>query len=144
MHDLGPKSYTGEDSCEFHVHGGPAVISSILRSIGNIPGCRMAEPGNFAKNSCSEFIIDCMIVGEFTKKAFLNGKMDLTEVDGLSDLISAETEMQRMQAVNQLDGSLGALYESWRDRIAKVCCFRMRRNCKTIFYRIQNTAFYFN
>ena len=54
--------------------------------------------------------------GEFTKRAFLNGKMDLTEVDGLSDLIAAETEMQRIQAVNQLDGSLGKLYESWRDR----------------------------
>jgi len=60
------------------------------------------------------------LTGEFTKRAFLNGKMDLTEVDGLSDLISAETEMQRIQAINQLGGSLGRLYESWRDRIAKV------------------------
>ncbi|ODN03538.1 tRNA modification GTPase GTPBP3, mitochondrial [Orchesella cincta] len=97
----GPKSFTGEDSCEFHVHGGPAIITTLLRSIGNVPGCRMAEPG------------------EFSKRAFLNGKMDLTEVEGLGDLISAETEMQRAQALNQMSGSLGSLYESWRDRIAK-------------------------
>lgn len=58
--------------------------------------------------------------GEFSKRAFLNGKMDLTAVEGLGDLISAETEMQRAQALNQMSGSLGSLYESWRDRIAKV------------------------
>ncbi|CAG7817534.1 unnamed protein product [Allacma fusca] len=97
----GPKSYTGEDSCEFHVHGGPAVIHALLRNIGSFKGCRMAEPG------------------EFTKRAFLNGKMDLTEVDGLGDLISSETEMQRVQALNQMTGSLGKLYESWRNDIAK-------------------------
>ncbi len=59
-------------------------------------------------------------LGEFSKRAFLNGKMDLTAVEGLGDLISAETEMQRAQALNQMSGSLGSLYESWRDRIAKV------------------------
>jgi tRNA modification GTPase len=59
-------------------------------------------------------------LGEFTKRAFLNGKMDLTEVDGLADLIAAETEMQRVQALQQMDGSLSRIYESWRDRIAKV------------------------
>ena len=66
------------------------------------------------------FFLAFRVVGEFTKRAFLNGKMDLTEIDGLSDLISAETEMQRLQALNQMSGSLGKLYESWRDGIAKV------------------------
>jgi tRNA modification GTPase len=59
-------------------------------------------------------------LGEFTRRAFLNNKMDLTEVDGLGDLIAAETEMQRVQALNQMSGSLAKLYEAWRNRIAKV------------------------
>lgn len=60
------------------------------------------------------------ITGEFSRRAFLNGKMDLTSIEGLGDLITAETEMQRVQALNQMSGSLGSLYESWRDRLAKV------------------------
>lgn len=59
-------------------------------------------------------------VGEFTRRAFLNGKMDLTEVDGLGDLMTAETEMQRIQALNQMEGSLGKIYHTWRDTISKV------------------------
>lgn len=74
-------------------------------------------------------------LGEFSKRAFLNGKMDLTAVEGLGDLISAETEMQRAQALNQMSGSLGSLYESWRDRIAKVySIFFFLRNSKCAFH----------
>lgn len=79
-HDtIGPKSYTGEDSCEFHVHGGVAVISSILTALGTLPKLRLAQPG------------------EFTRRAFYNGKVDLIEVEGLADLLNAETEAQRKQ-----------------------------------------------
>lgn len=78
---LGPNSYTGEDSFEFQVHGGEAVISSILTALSSQPDLRIAEPG------------------EFTKRAFYNGKIDLTEVEGISDLIAAETEIQRKQVV---------------------------------------------
>lgn len=78
MHS-GPKSFTGEDCCEFQVHGGLAVISSILNGLQNVPNLRPAEPG------------------EFTRRAFNGGKLDLTEVEGLSDLLQAETEMQRRQ-----------------------------------------------
>lgn len=104
-----PKSYTGQDSCEFIVHGGLAVILAFLRCIGSFQGCRMAEPG------------------EFSKRAFLNGKIrNLTEIDGLHDLIMAETELQRAQAVNQMRGALGNVYESWKDQILKV------GSCKTV------------
>ena len=97
----GPDSFSGEDSGEFQVHGGPAVVAAMLEALSGIPGLRMAEPG------------------EFTYRSFLNGKMDLTAVEGLADLISAETESQRRQALRQGEGRLGALYESWRKRIVK-------------------------
>lgn len=96
-----PASFTGEDSVEFHVHGGPAVVSALLAAICKVPGCRQAEPG------------------EFTKRAFLNGKFDLTEVEGLGDLIHAETEAQRRQALRQLDGELGQLYRRWTELLTK-------------------------
>ena len=97
----GPRSFTGEDIAEFHIHGGPAVVASILRAIGDFDGTRMAEPG------------------EFSKRAFLNGKMDLTAAEGLTDLIDAETEAQRCQARRQASGALGALYEAWRERLMR-------------------------
>lgn len=75
----GPASFTGEDCCEFQVHGSLAVIAAMLDALGNVPGLRPAKPG------------------EFTKRAFFGGKFDLTEVDGLADLIHAETEAQRKQ-----------------------------------------------
>ena len=74
---------------EFHVHGGPAVIAAMLRVLAARPGLRLAEPG------------------EFTRRAFLAGKMDLTEAEGIADLIAAETEAQRRQAIRQADGELG-------------------------------------
>ena len=76
----GPASYTGEDVAELHVHGGRAVIEAVLAALGAIDGLRLAEPG------------------EFTRRAFLNGKLDLTAAEGIADLIDAETEAQRRQA----------------------------------------------
>lgn len=98
----GPKSFTGEDSCEFQIHGGPAVISSVLSSLSNIQNFAPAEPG------------------QFTKRAFHAGKLDLTEVEGLGDLIHAETELQRKQALLQMEGTLSRLYNSWRGTLIRV------------------------
>lgn len=94
-----PYSFTGEDQAELHIHGGLAVRSAVLHSLSQISGCRAAEPG------------------EFTKRAFLNGRMDLSRVEGLADLIDAETEAQRRQALRQLEGRLGGLVETWRERL---------------------------
>nr|CAB3251370.1 tRNA modification GTPase GTPBP3, mitochondrial-like [Phallusia mammillata] len=96
-----PSSFTGEDMCEFQVHGGPAVIASVLDALSSIEGLRPAE------------------AGDFTKRAFLNDKLDLTEVEGLGDLIHAETEGQRRQAVHQMEGSLSSLYQTWTKQILK-------------------------
>ncbi|XP_028569714.2 5-taurinomethyluridine-[tRNA] synthase subunit GTPB3, mitochondrial [Podarcis muralis] len=97
----GPGSFTGEDSAEFHVHGGPAVVSGVLKALGCLPLLRLAEPG------------------EFTKRAFQNGKLDLTAAEGLGDLIHAETESQRRQALRQMEGDLGRLYRRWSDTLTK-------------------------
>ncbi|GJD61305.1 tRNA uridine-5-carboxymethylaminomethyl(34) synthesis GTPase MnmE [Methylobacterium frigidaeris] len=98
----GPGTATGEDMAELHLHGGPAVRAAVLRSLGAIPGLVPAEPG------------------AFTRRAFLNGRMDLTAVEGLADLIDAETEAQRRQAVRQLDGVLGRAVEGWRASLLDV------------------------
>ena len=92
----GPKSETGEDMAELQVHGGRAVVAGVLGAIGSIEGCRLAEPG------------------EFARRAFENGKLDLTGVEGLADLIDAETAAQRRQALRQADGALARLYGGWR------------------------------
>jgi tRNA modification GTPase len=94
-----PRSFTGEDQAELHIHGGPAVRSAALRTLGGVAGCRVAE------------------AGEFTRRAFLNGRMDLSSVEGLADLIDAETEAQRRQALRQLEGALGVVVEAWRGRL---------------------------
>lgn len=95
----GPHSATGEDVAEFHVHGGRAVIAAMFDALGAIDGLRPAEPG------------------EFTRRAFENGKLDLTEAEGLDDLIHADTDRQRRQALRHLKGLLGAKAESWRQQI---------------------------
>ncbi|TYO61931.1 tRNA uridine-5-carboxymethylaminomethyl(34) synthesis GTPase MnmE [Bradyrhizobium hipponense] len=95
----GPASATGEDVAEFHVHGGRAVLSALLAAISDIPNMRAAEPG------------------EFTRRAFENGKLDLTEAEGLDDLIHADTDRQRRQALRQLQGLLGNRARDWRERI---------------------------
>ncbi|MBW7835167.1 MAG: tRNA uridine-5-carboxymethylaminomethyl(34) synthesis GTPase MnmE [Sphingomonadales bacterium] len=91
-----PRSFTGEDVVEFHVHGGPAVVAAVLAAIAQVPGARLAE------------------AGEFTRRAFDNGRLDLTAVEGLADLIAAETEAQRRQALRQARGELAAVYDGWR------------------------------
>uniref|UniRef100_A0A8D0M8C1 5-taurinomethyluridine-[tRNA] synthase subunit GTPB3, mitochondrial n=1 Tax=Sus scrofa TaxID=9823 RepID=A0A8D0M8C1_PIG len=97
----GPQSFTGEDCAEFHVHGGPAVVSGVLQALGSVPGLRPAE------------------AGEFTRRAFAHGKLSLTEVEGLADLIHAETEAQRRQALRQLDGELGHLCQGWAETLTR-------------------------
>src|SRR5262245_45789255 len=84
---------------EIQVHGGPAVLAGLLGALARIAGCRMAEPG------------------EFTRRAFINGRLDLTEVEGLADLIAAETPAQRRQAFRQLKGLIGDQAEAWRRQI---------------------------
>ena len=91
-----PKSFTGEDCVEFHCHGGPAIIAALLDRLSGFAGLRPAEPG------------------EFARRAFHNDKLDLAEVEGLADLIEAETEAQRKQALRQMDGALSRLTEAWR------------------------------
>src|SRR5690606_16468341 len=97
-----PHSYTGEDVVELHLHGGRAVVRDVLEALAAVPGLRPAEPG------------------EFTRRAFDNGKLDLAEVEGLADLIDAETAGQRRQALRQLDGGLSALGEGWRARLVRI------------------------
>jgi len=89
-------SFTGEDVVEFQVHGSTAVVNAVLRVLGNVAGLRVAEPG------------------EFTRRALENGRLDLAQVEGLADLIDAETEAQRQQALRVLSGALGEKAESWR------------------------------
>ncbi len=95
----GPASYTGEDVVELHIHGGRAVVAGVLAALGAQPGVRLAE------------------AGEFTRRAFLNGRMDLTEAEGLADLLAAETAAQRRQALTQAGGQLHSQVEAWRDRL---------------------------
>jgi tRNA modification GTPase len=95
----GPSSETGEDIAELQVHGGRAVIAAVLAALGKLEGLRQAE------------------AGEFTRRAFENGRMDLTSVEGLADLVAAETQAQRRQAFQHLKGLLGARAESWRQRL---------------------------
>jgi tRNA modification GTPase len=89
-------SFTGEPVVEFHCHGGPAVVGAVLRALAEQPGLRLAEPG------------------EFTRRALEHGVLDLAQVEGLADLIDAETEAQRRQAVRVLSGAVGRKVESWR------------------------------
>lgn len=98
-----PHSATGEDVAEFQVHGGRAVIAALFDALSRIAGLRPAEPG------------------EFTRRAFENGKLDLTEAEGLDDLIHADTDKQRRQALRQLKGLLGDKAERWRKQIIDAC-----------------------
>jgi len=97
----GPHSFTGEDIAEFHIHGSRAVMTSLLLALSEVSSLRPAEPG------------------EFSRRAFENGKMDLTQLEGLSDLIEAETELQQKQALRQMEGELAKLYEGWRAQLVQ-------------------------
>ena len=98
----GPKSYTGEDMAEFHVHGSKTVIEALISSISKVENCRLAEPG------------------EFTKIAFQNGKINLLKAESISDLISAETEIQRHQAIKIMSGKSSEKFNELRDRLVKI------------------------
>jgi tRNA modification GTPase len=95
----GPATATGEDVAEYHLHGGRAVVAAVLAALGALRGLRMAEPG------------------EFTRRAFANGRLDLAQAEGLADLLSAETEGQRRQALRLAEGGLGKLIGGWRERL---------------------------
>jgi len=97
-----PYSFTGEDCAEFQIHGGMAVIGAMLAALSSLPGLRSAEPG------------------EFSRRAFDNGKMDLTAVEGLADLIAADTEAQRKMALDQSTGSLQEIYRRWRNELIRI------------------------
>jgi len=97
----GPRSFTGEDVVELHLHGSIAVVQSVLRVLGDSGLARLAEPG------------------EFTRRALENGRMDLAQVEGLADLIESETEAQRKQALRVVTGHLGALVEQWRSSLIR-------------------------
>ncbi len=100
-----PNSYTGEDVAELHVHGGRAILNDLTEILRVMPGLRVAEPG------------------EFTRRAFENGKMDLTEAEAVVDLVDAETSAQRRQALRQLEGELGKLYQGWALRLKNRLAF---------------------
>lgn len=100
-----PHSFTGEDILEIQCHGSKAVLNSVFKLISSIDDVRLAEPG------------------EFSKRAFYNNKMDLTEAEGLADLIDAETKEQQKYAIRQLNGSLKNLYSSWREDLVKILSF---------------------
>jgi len=100
-----PHSYTGENVVEFQTHGGPAVVAALLEALASEPGLRLAEPG------------------EFTRRAVENGRLDLTQAEGIADLVAAETEVQRRQAFGQFEGKLAALYEGWRSDLIRAAAW---------------------
>ena len=101
----GPESYTGEDMVEIQVHGGKAVILAVQNELAKIKNCRLAEPG------------------EFTKLAFQNGKINLLKAESIADLISAETEIQRLQAVKMMNGKSSEKFNELREKLLKVLSF---------------------
>ena len=101
----GPESYTGEDMAEIHVHGGKAVILAVQKEISKIKNCRLAEPG------------------EFTKLAFQSGKINLLKAESIADLISAETEIQRLQAVKIMEGKSSKKFTDLREKLLKILSF---------------------
>jgi tRNA modification GTPase len=97
LHFPAPRSVTGEDVCEFHVHGSAAVVEALLETLVSFETCRAAEPG------------------EFTRRAYENERLDLVEVEGLADLLAAETQAQRRLAMRQFSGEASSIYEGWRE-----------------------------
>ncbi len=97
-----PKSFTGEDVAEISLHASPFILKKLLNIFSEMPNCRLAE------------------AGEFSKRAFLNGKMDLVQAEAIPDLIAAETAAQHKQALRQLEGKLGEIYENWRFRLIEI------------------------
>ena len=100
-----PNSFTGEDVVEIHIHGGISTVNLVLKALGSIDQLRLAEPG------------------EFSKRAFINNKMDLTAIEAMGDLINAQTEAQHNQALSQMGGSLNKLYMSWRRDLIELVAY---------------------
>jgi tRNA modification GTPase len=100
-----PASFTGEDVAELQLHGGRATVRAVLATLGRRPGLREAAPG------------------EFTRRALLNGRLDLLQVEGLGDLLAAETAAQHRQAVSAMAGAVSAMAEAWRDRLTRILAF---------------------
>jgi len=100
-----PGSFTGEDVVELHIHGGPAVIDGVMEALGCVAHMRMAQ------------------AGEFTRRAFYNGKVDLTGVEAIADLVAAETAAQKKQALAQMRGGLSELLDNWRHRLIKILAY---------------------
>ena len=101
----GPESYTGEDMAEIHIHGGKAVVQALLNTLSKVKSWRLAEPG------------------EFTKLAFQNGKVNLLKAESKPDLISAETEIQRLQAVKMMRGKSSEKFNELREKLLKILSF---------------------
>ncbi len=101
----GPQSYTGEDMVEIHIHGGKAVVEALLNTLSNVKSCRLADPG------------------EFTKLAFQNGKISLLKAESIADLISAETEIQRLQAVKMMKGKSSEKFNELREKLLKILSY---------------------
>ena len=101
LYFVGPRSFTGQDVLELQLHGGRAVVRAVLDELSAIPGCRHSEPG------------------EFSRRAFENNRLDLSEAEGLADLIAAETEMQRRLALSQARGDQSRLYRDWMERLTR-------------------------
>ena len=101
----GPQSYTGEDMAEIHIHGGKAVVLAVQKEISKVENCRLAEPG------------------EFTRLAFQNGKINLLKAESIADLISAETEIQRLQAVKIMNGNSSEKFNELREKLLKILSF---------------------
>lgn len=101
----GPESFTGEDVIEYHIHGSPAIVDALYRILSQQPCHRLAQPG------------------EFTRRSFENGKTDLTRAEAIADLINAQTEYQRRQAVLQMGGALSRLYDGWREELIRALAY---------------------
>ena len=101
----GPKTYTGEDMLEIHLHGGNAVIEHLIKNLQSIKNVRLAKEG------------------EFTKRAFINNKMDLLEAEGVIDLINAETQSQKRIAMQQIEGNLSNIFNNWNSRLIKILAY---------------------
>ncbi len=101
----GPQSYTGEDMVEIHIHGGKAVVEALLNTLSNVKSCRLAE------------------AGEFTRLAFQNGKINLLKAESIADLISAETEIQRSQAIKMMKGKSSEKFNELREKLLKILSF---------------------
>lgn len=119
----GPRSFTGEDVAEFQLHGSRAVVGEVLAALSRLPGLRLAEPG------------------EFTRRAFELGRLDLTQAEGLADLVAAETAAQRRQALAQAAGSIRSRYDEWSDRLTSI---RAQLEAEIEFSEDDDTAGYWS